>query len=261
MKNDKEYTEGVAVRGGFLAKLDNYWYHYKWPTIIVAFLLIVVVICTVQMCTKETYDLNVVYAGSEYLTAEEKDGIKKALNACVTEDMNEGRKKALNVGFVYRNILSKEQIEAKEAEIKAEKEKAELSGTTPSTDVRMLDRSFYTTEYNTYNNYIQTGESSILLIEKWEYENLVKYERLVPLSEALGAKPEGAYSDYAVRLGDTELYSRFDVMKKLPADTLICILKPVLAGGRNSKEENYALDKQMFSAMVAPKTETESDGE
>lgn len=261
MKKDKEYTEGVAVQGGLLAKLDNYWYHYKWPTIIVAFLLIVVVICTVQMCTKETYDLNVVYAGSEDLTDEESEGIKRALNAYVPAEMNKGRKKALNVGFVDYYLLSDSQIAAKQAEILAEKEKAEETGKNPGYDAKVLDMSYIQSENSRYNNYIQTGESSILLIEKWEYENLVKYDRLAPLSDVIGKKPENAYSDYAVRLGDTALYEEFKVMQKIDDDTLICILKPVVVGGKNSKEEQYTLDKQMFAAMIAPKAETESDGE
>ena len=110
MKNDKEYTEGVAVRGKFFSWLDNYWYHYKWPTIITSFILIVAIVCTVQACTKEEYDITVVYAGRQYLSAEDTDSVRKAIMAVIPESMNEGRKKNINVGMISYNILSKEQM-------------------------------------------------------------------------------------------------------------------------------------------------------
>ena len=47
----------------FLKWLDNYWYHYKWHTIIVSFFLIIGTISMVQLFTKETYDAYVMYVG------------------------------------------------------------------------------------------------------------------------------------------------------------------------------------------------------
>lgn len=49
----------------FLKWLDNYWYHYKWPTIIVSFFLIIGIISMVQVFNKETYDAYVMYVGDE----------------------------------------------------------------------------------------------------------------------------------------------------------------------------------------------------
>ena len=43
----------------FLKWLDNYWYHYKWHTIIVAFFLIIGIISTVQIFNRETYEDNI----------------------------------------------------------------------------------------------------------------------------------------------------------------------------------------------------------
>ena len=44
-------------------KLENFWYHYKWHTIAAFFIVLVVVICSLQMCGKATYDVYVMYAG------------------------------------------------------------------------------------------------------------------------------------------------------------------------------------------------------
>lgn len=61
---DEKYPQTeIAPKGKFFTWLDNYWYHYKWHTLIGAFALIVIVVCTLQMCSKEKYDLYVLYAG------------------------------------------------------------------------------------------------------------------------------------------------------------------------------------------------------
>ncbi len=244
MSKDKEYTEGIAVRGGFLSWLDNFWYHYKWPTIIGAFFLVVVIICTVQACSKDDYDLTVVYAGREALTSTEKEGIRAALNAAVPEDM--GKDGKVNVGFNAYNVLSKDQI-------------TEMRGQTDADgNAVFVDNSYYTSEYDTYSDYINTGDCAILLLEPWEYERLASAERLMPISLVLGYTPEGALSDFGIRLGDTELYDKYDVMKALPEDTVICLMKP-LVWGRTKNEKNYELDKKLYSAIIAPKTEIEGE--
>lgn len=246
MKREKEYTEGIAARGGFLGWLDNYWYHYKWPTIIGAFFLIVVIICTVQACSKDDYDLTVVYAGREALTSTEREGIRAALCAYAPEKSN-GKGKA-NVGFNAYNIMSKEQITE-------EKQQTDENG-----NPVFVDNSFYTNEYNTYSDYINTGECAILLLEGWEYDKLAETGRLLSFGEALGYTPEGAISDYAVRLGDTEIYAKYDVMKNLPEDTVVCLMRP-LVWGRSRKSENYETDKQMFASVVKIKAEVEGETE
>ncbi|MBE6577872.1 MAG: hypothetical protein E7653_07035 [Ruminococcaceae bacterium] len=243
---DKEYTEGIAVRGRFMSWLDNYWYHYKWPTIIGAFFLAVVIICTVQSCTKDDYDLTVVYAGREALTSTERENIRAAIAASAPEDM--GKKGELSVGFNAYNILSKEQITELRAQTGADGRPVHV------------DNSFHTAEYDTYSDYINTGDCAILLLEPWEFEALVSAERLMPLTEVLGYTPEGAISNCGIKLGDTKLYAEYDVMKALPEDTVICIMKP-LVWGRTKNEKNYAMDKKLFEAMITPKAEqTEGEG-
>ncbi len=45
-------------------KLENYWYHYKWHTIIAAFFVLVAVICIVQIAKRESYDIYIRYVGN-----------------------------------------------------------------------------------------------------------------------------------------------------------------------------------------------------
>lgn len=232
--NDKEYTEGIAVKGGFLAKLDNFWYHHKWLTLIVGFFVIVGVICTVQMCNKEADDLTVVYAGRNNLTPTEVESISAVLEAIAPSDFDgDGRK---SIGLSNYNILSEAQIKDLQAETDA-------AGNHPH-----VDNSYFSSQYNTYNNYVKSGASSILFVEQWEYESLLSTGVLLRLDTVLDTVPESAFSDYGIRLGDTDLYKQYGVMKLLPEDTVVCIMHIVV--GKSGNEKYFEREKQMFRAIV-----------
>ena len=240
MKN-REYEEKldgaeIAVRGGFWGWLDNYWYHYKWITVGVAFALVVFIICTVQMCGKEKDDLVLLYAGRNQLSAAEAEDICDVLEAVCPEDFDGNGKKQIALSPYY--ILSETQIKDMAKETVAEGEAV------------YIDKSYNADQYDTYYNYLMTGESSVMLLDPWLYSELASAGRLVSLSESLGYVPDGAYGEYGVRLGDTALYSQYAVLGLLPEDTVVCLMKPYVAG-KSSKEEYYAHEKRMFEALVS----------
>ena len=235
-RSDKEYTEGISIeKNKFLKWLDNYWYHYKWVTIIVAFFVVVGIICTVQMCNKEQNDLIVVYAGPVTLSTEEANDISRIFESLAPADFDgDGQK---NIAINDFSILSEEQVR--------EQQKQTGEDGKPV----FVDNSYNSKQYETYGNYILTGESSIMLLDPWLYQTLVSGDRLMNVSETLGYTPEGAYGAYGVRLGDTKLYENYAVMKLLPEDTVICLMKPYVAGN-SSDDEYYEREKAMFGALV-----------
>ncbi len=234
---DKAYTEGISTdRNKFLTWLDNYWYHYKWVTIAVVFFLIVGIICTVQMCSREKEDLTVVYAGRNTLSLNEEQDFTRVLEAVAPEDFDGNGEK--HIALTTYSILSEEQI--KEIQQETDSEGKHFA----------VNTSFNSKEYETYSNYIMTGESSVLFLDPWLYENLKAADRLMPVSDVLGYTPSSACSEYGIRLGDTALYEAYAVIKLLPEDTVICILRPYVAGN-SSKEDYYAREKAMFSALVS----------
>ena len=224
-------SDGIAIRGGFLKWLDNYWYHYKWLTIGIAFALIVLIVCTVQTCSKEKSDIVLLYAGRNTLSGAEVEDICDALEAVCPEDFDGNGKVSFELSAY--GILSEAQI----------KEQIEASNEV------YIDRGYNSDQYDIYHNYTMTGESSVLFLDPWLYEELVSAGRLVSLDEALGYTPETAYGEYGVRLGDTALYEQYGVMRLLPEDTVICLLKPYVAG-KSSKEKYYAYEKKTFEEIV-----------
>ena len=116
MNEYNEHTNnGEVLRPqGFKAWLENFWYHYKWHSIIALFLIFTISICTFQMCRKEEYDLYVLYGGSKYISRKVEDG-----NFCeydtitasfrqITKDYDENG--ALNVSFLDKYLLSDDEL-------------------------------------------------------------------------------------------------------------------------------------------------------
>ena len=56
-------NENIVKEPSLSEKLENFWYHYKWHAIAIFFVTLVVLICSLQMCGKSTYDVYVIYAG------------------------------------------------------------------------------------------------------------------------------------------------------------------------------------------------------
>lgn len=245
-RKDKEYTEGIAIKGGFLGWLDNYWYHYKWHTVVIAFFVIVTLVCTLQMCAKESEDIVVIYSGSAALSGSDSEDICKVLESVIDNDFNGDGEK--NIGMNKFNVLSEE-------EIREEREKKDEDG-----NPIFVDTNYYTSQTSNYYHYIQTGESSVAFLAPWLYEALAaesdnnisegKEPRIKKLTDVLGYLPENAVGEYGVRLGDTPLYEEFGVMRKLPADTVVCLLSPLWKGGNSSKPEYYAREIAAFEAIV-----------
>jgi hypothetical protein len=73
----EEKYEGGEISSPFLKKLDNFWYHYKWHSLIALFFVLVFTVCAVQMCSRAEYDVHVLYAGPR--------DIKKTADAGLSE--------------------------------------------------------------------------------------------------------------------------------------------------------------------------------
>ncbi|MGI6167896.1 MAG: hypothetical protein ACOYIA_07175 [Eubacteriales bacterium] len=220
----------IKQKSRFLKWLDNWWYHNKIIAIISLFVIVVIVICTFQMCSRENEDITLVYSGPWLLTSTELEDVRSVFNFVLPKDYNGDGKKY--VELVTFHVMSEEQILAWESEFE-----------------QAADRKYYSSQYESYSNLILAGECSIYLVDPWLYENLLEQGRVRKLTDLLGALPDAAIDEYGVRLGDTEIYSYYKVLHILPEDTVICLLQPGLIGS-SSRKENYQRSVEMFSAIV-----------
>ena len=226
-KMDREtriHTEGIKTDTKLEKWFDNFWYHYKWHTIITLFFVVVVLVCTLSTCQREIYDSTVLYAGPAYLDSEKRAGIEAVFEAVMPEDKSgDDEKKVYLTPFL---IYSKEQIEAIEAETDDEGRHIDV------------DNSVITKNSESFYDYLMTGETSICLLDPSLYEALLSGDRLCEIKEG----------EYGVSLGDLPIYETYSALRELPEDTVVCFLRQNLIGG-NSDDEIYENDKRLFEAI------------
>ena len=199
---------------GFLAWLDNFWYHYKWHSIVALFLVLTVTICSVQMCQKESFDVYILYAGSHEIerqssTADMPEYQKsKSSLSRVTADLNGDGKVSLSLKDLF--ILSEEEI----LEIEGRDDGTEVNYSLLSQNTKILqDTMVYSSYY-------------LCFLSPSVYEDYKAYKEVkmfASLSELVNDGTEVSYyAEDAILLSSTGFYSLPGICE-LPEDTLICL--------------------------------------
>ena len=221
--NEEKYSENkISISDNkFFIWLDNYWYHYKWPTIVVAFFVVVFGVCLIQSITTEKNDILITYAGPAQVAPDDAAAIESVFDENLPDGFgNKGTDG--KAGLISYVIYSKDQIKALEA------------------DKKTVDTAFNSDQYSTLNSQYKTGNGSIYLLDRWLYDEILKdnenVARLKPLSEVFGETPAGAIDAYGIRLGDTEIYKNSPALQVLPEDTIICLHEKIVGQKDYDKE-------------------------
>lgn len=216
--------------------LDNFWYHYKWHTIIALFFVFVLLVCLGQCNSKDATDLTVAYAGGKTLSGNEILGVREVLSTVTPDKSERGEKMqcALSTYAIYTD----------------EELRALFTDEDGNFSLEGYERAKLGSNQNAQNlqNYMMTGDSALWLVSEHVYNTMMgNKEWLVPLSELNSElSAELIYDEYAVRLSETAFYNYYDGMKALPEDTLVLVRKlPVW-----KTEEDSAVFRQMFTGIV-----------
>ena len=241
-ENKKMPDVKISAKSNFLKWLENYWYHYKWHTIIIGVALIILVVCLWQTSTTEKHDTVIIYAGPMCLSTNETRQLGEALGGLLPSDKDGNGEKSAAMSMYQ--IYSEEQIKKLETETDA-------TGATIS-----VDRTRNANQFDTYNNYVMTGESPVCFLDPSLYEAIPE-EYLYPLSKLFGENmPQGAIDGYGIRLGDTDLYKDYSIVRLLPADTVICLRSPLGGLGQSIDDEKYQFEMETFKALVTYTSDT-----
>ena len=214
------------------ARLDNFWYHYKWHSLIALFLIFAITVCTLQMCNKESYDVHVLYSGEYEIERRSSDGnipeYQMFLSSIgrVTKDYDGDGESRVTLKDLF--MLSKDEIK----QVEASKE-YEVNYALINENKQILSDTIMYSEY-----YV-----CLLSPDVYEqYKVIDGVEIFAPLSPFV---EEGIiveyYTDSAVLLSSTG-FSKLPGISSLPSDTLICLKNPsVFASHFNEKEtaKNY----------------------
>ena len=108
-KNERGADNAVREKQSFKEWIENYFYHYKWHTVIALVVIFAIVICSLQMCEKTSYDLHVMYAGSEDIRMSAKEGdiseyqkLLSGIKPYVSDANGDGRCSLLDVLFLLK---------------------------------------------------------------------------------------------------------------------------------------------------------------
>lgn len=220
-------------------KIQNFWYHYKWHTVVSVVLVIAILVCSLQFCTRESYDAYILYAGSKRIGRTSRDGdvaeIVTLLSSLkrVGEDFDGDGEVKVNLSALY--YLSP-----------AETAKADAA-----------DTALLTTDRSTLSNLLEHSEYYLCLISPDVYEAYHRVgdnELFIPLGEYAATNPElSYYSDSAIYLSSTPA-SKLPALAGLPEDTLVCIRRPSVLGAKSEQHLSYFENaKEMLENMLSLK--------
>ena len=203
------------------AKLENFWYHYKWHTIAGIFCFVCILILTVQLFTKTNYDIKIIYAGEKTVSTSvlTDDGKTEYIKLCealksVAKDYNNDGNVNINLQNIY--IPSSEEYEEQTKDIQDTMKKESIKSEIQTNKKTLYDSLMY-------------GESFLCFLSSdifFEYEEMLDSSVFAPLSPY--AKEGGDYefaSERGIYLSSLEIY-KSSGLSLLPADTVVCIMLP-----------------------------------
>ena len=213
---------------------ENVWYHYKFHIICVMFFLAFLVIVTVQMNTRENIDINIMYAGSDYIGSD-LAGMRNAFIQTMSYDYNGDGEKGVQITDI--TLMTDKQITER---VKAADEIGEKFLYNPNDNQDAKKK---------FELEIFSGEAIICLLDPYWFEYVCDASGLLPLEEALGYKPSGIINEYGVYLKDTEFGKFYTIFENLADDTVLCIRRMTTTTiFKNNKDEDirYNNHKEML---------------
>ena len=242
--NDKLEAGDVVAASPALRWLDNFWYHNKWTFIIVVFFVAVGIVCLVQFLSRPKYDTSLAYATHYRMNNQERADFEALLDRFCPEDFNGDGEKKVNL-MVYQ-IYSDAEYESESEAYAAE------TNENGDPNAFYINKKYNQDEYNNFNTFTLTGETSVYIISPHLYNLLKDGDRLKPLSEVYtdGKLPQGAMSDgFGIALSETDFYKYNPAAQSIPDTAILCLHRPTLAG-RGRDAELYAEDVAYFRAIA-----------
>ena len=232
---DKIHSSEMEItKGNFFS---NFWYQHKWGFIISTIFIIIAAIFIVSVATKPKYDMFVSYAGPLYPDYETHAAIENAFFE-LCEDYDKNGEKLLNFAAItYQN----------------EEQRKQTADEMTSSYGTILHTSENYKALTTIQSQMLSGTVAIYLMDKtlfMDYETeMVKFSDLgleCGLDEEIFVTQSGVY------FKQTEFYKHMQKtewgasLKKLPDDTVLCILPKLVTIDDDLYESSLALMKKIL---------------
>lgn len=242
-RRDEEYGSDIKIKSPFGKKAENFWYHYKWHTIAALFVVIAVVVCTLQMCKRETVDFHVMYAGGTEVSRKSVDGdapqyarVTAVFEKYVDDIDGDGKK---NIAFSTYFAPSDEEV--KEAE--------EDPG-------REVNYQLMSSDRDALNARFGSGDYYLCFVSPHVYEQYKGINGVSAFATIAKYAPENSeleyYNEYAIKLSSTSFYKNNPAIREvMPEDTLVAIQIKRVIGVKGDNDERYAVSEDVLRKILA----------
>ncbi len=255
MDKREKYGSDVEVKSPILENLSNFWYYYKWHTIAVLFIVMVVTICALQMCSRVGTDVYIMYAGNGNISRVSEDGdipkYNKLMDIITSRAEDNDGDGTVTVSMSTLTLLSPEEI--------AEAEK---------TQGKEVNYSLLKEDRESFDYYVYFGTSGdyyLCLISPYVYDTYTEKYRestgggslFVNVAPYLDEGYDGyeLYSDSAVKLSSTPLWQNSATLRSiLPDDTLVVLrVKSAMSGALDASgnNRNYERAEALMRSLLA----------
>ena len=224
-------------------RIENFWYHYKWHSIVAVIAVIAVTVCSLQMCTRKSYDIYITYAGYYQIertgsggSSPYSEAVKSLSRIC--EDYNGDGEVAVSLQTLF---------------VVNEEEKAALLDGKNNYEI---NEALVKEDGDTLRSALIFGEHYVCFLSERlfkEYDREFNGELFISLSELA---PEGAVladGERAVYLSSLNA-ARLPVLASLPADTVICVRKLSEVSqtfGKAENEKNYSRGVEFMKKLFS----------
>ncbi len=201
----------------FLKWLDNYWYHYKWHTIIVSFFLIIGTVSMIQIFNRERYDAYVMYVGDAAIPDTQYYDIVQSLKTASSDYDGD---KEHNINFAKTAFITDPENN--------------MASSVNASAIQYLSNLVVQPYY-------------IYLMDVNVYKLYADSDIFVPISEIVSDLPaEWYYDDTAVYFDRTDFANSFAGVDNLGENTLLVIKIMPYASSKNvAAREREAYDNHL----------------
>ena len=215
----------------FIQKLDNYWYHYKWHTILGVFAMIIVIICTSQCVGKKKPDVMMLYAGTmKEVINPAKDHRDTSFESIMREDYNGDGEKKVDVIQIIIPI-------------------ANIDGVTDYDDKVALTND---AERKNLEVQVTTGDAVIYLLHPHIYNDIKAKGILLPLSEIFDEVPEEAMDEHGIPVSELYAY-KSTTLHSFRDNNILCIRRERTEDSNSVKPDDhefYMNNLEFFKDLV-----------
>ena len=200
--------------------LENYFYHYKWQTLIALVFIVTFAVGISQVAVEtKSYDVNVLYAGTAYLQKSEHDKIAGVIKKAATdtaEALGENEYSAEDKKVNFQMMVY--QSEARIAELKEEyKARGEEYTYDPMENKRV---------FTTFQNQLISGDTVIMILDPELYGSAADNGALYTVDEILAREVKGVTDDgFGIVIGESGLLEKYPEFSVIPENSVICFKK------------------------------------